>query len=106
MANLVAPVLMRGLISSAAKPAISGLADKATSSALGNIGKKVGGKSGQKVAKFAAKGLNKVRRGLLGFESGGKVRMVPVRGPSNNPSPGLVGYNVGGKVKRQHRRKK
>lgn len=101
MASL-APVLGSALAQQA-KPVISGIADKATSGILGGAGKLIGGKKGAKVGKAIAKGLSSVRRHLLGFSDGGKVRINPVR-----PSPyrsAVIGYSVGGAVKKRKPRK-
>lgn len=95
MASL-APVLGSALAQQA-KPVISGIADKATSGILGGAGKLIGGKKGAKVGKAIAKGLSSVRRHLLGFETGGKVRITPVR-------PAVIGYSMGGAVKKRRPR--
>lgn len=104
MASIVAPIIARGL-ASAGKPLLGGAANKATSGVLGAIGSKIGGSKGKKAGKAVARGLNSVRRSLLGFQSGGKVRRAPgyakggrilaVHGRNNvlnSPVPAVMGY--------------
>lgn len=87
------------LSAAAADPRIQGAAkniagqasDKVLGGTLGGVGKLLGGKKGQRVGKKIAKGLGKVRKALLGFNAGGKVRKQPVQ---------VVGYNAGGMVVR------
>lgn len=66
--------------------------DAVTGGILGGVGNLIGGKKGKKIGKSIAKGMNSVRKTLLGFEAGtGKVRKVPMQ---------VVGYNAGGVIVR------
>jgi hypothetical protein len=110
-----------------ANPAVAGLAVKAlpvvadvAQGAGGALGGAIGGmfgKKGAKVGKKIGRGIVGIGRKILGFEGGGKVRMIPVRSAvmppmtSSSPmvAPRVIGYSVGGKVqpkKRGGRRKK
>jgi hypothetical protein len=66
--------------------------DVVTGGVLGGIGGLIAGKKGKRIGKTIAKGMNSVRKSLLGFESGtGKVRKVPMQ---------VQGYNAGGVIVR------
>jgi hypothetical protein len=87
------------LSAAAADPRIQGAAkniagqasDKVLGGTLGGIGGLIGGKKGKKIGKKIAKGMGKVRKALLGFNAGGKVRKQPMQ---------IVGYNAGGVITR------
>ena len=107
MASIAIPIISRGLVS-AARPVLGGAANKATTGVLSGVGSAVAGKKGKKVGKAVARGLNSVRRSLLGFQSGGKVRKMPtgyakggrirpVKGRNNvlnSPVPAVMGYKL------------
>lgn len=106
MASIAIPIISRGL-ASAARPVLGKVANTATSGVLSGVGGAVAGKKGKKVGKAVARGLNSVRRSVLGFQSGGKVRRAPgyakggrilaVHGRNNvlnSPVPAVMGYKL------------
>lgn len=89
MATMLGAVAANPMVRQVGKQIIGGVADKATQGILGGIGGAIGGKKGKKVGKTIAKGLGKIRKGIFGFNDGGKVRAVPMR---------VRGYNAGGMI--------
>lgn len=92
MASLLAGALMSNpLVRQVGKNVVGKVADKASEGALGGIGGAIGGQKGKKIGKTIAKGLSSVRKGIFGFNDGGKVRKVPMM---------VTGYNAGGVIAR------
>lgn len=85
----MATLLANPAIQNAGKAVLGTVADKATSGIFGGIGGALAGKKGKRIGKKIARGLGKVRKSILGFESGGKVRKQPMR---------VKGYNAGGVI--------
>ena len=107
MASIAIPIISRGLLASAGKPVLGKVANTATSGVLGAIGSKIGGSKGKRAGKSVARGLNSIRKNVLGFQSGGKVRRAPgyakggrilaVHGRNNvlnSPVPAVMGYKL------------
>lgn len=108
MASIAIPIISRGLLASAGKPVLGKVANTATSGVLGAIGSKFGGSKGKRAGKSVARGLNNIRKNVLGFASGGKVRKMPtgyakggrirpLKGRNNvlnSPVPAVMGYKL------------
>lgn len=90
MATVAAGALMSNpLVQKVGKNIVGKVADKASQGILGGIGGAIGGKKGKRIGKTIAKGLSSVRKGIFGFESGGKIRKVPMV---------VTGYSAGGAI--------
>lgn len=74
-----------------AKNIAGGASDKILGGTLGGVGKLLGGRKGARIGKKIAKGIGSVRKTLLGFNTGGKVRKQPMI---------VTGYNAGGVIAR------
>lgn len=90
-AAFLAQAASNPMVQNIAKGVAGKASDKITGGILGGIGGAIGGKAGKRVGKQVAKGLGKVRKSLLGFERGGKVRKQPMQ---------VVGYEAGGVIVR------
>jgi hypothetical protein len=88
---LLGQVASNPAVQGAAKNIAGKASDKITGGILGGIGGVIGGKKGKKIGKSIAKGMGKVRKALLGFNDGGKVRRIPMV---------VTGYNAGGVIAR------
>ena len=85
----MASLLANPVVQKAGKAVLGTVADKATSGIFGGIGGAIGGNKGKRIGKSIAKGLGSVRKAVLGFDQGGKVRRVPMR---------ITGHNAGGVI--------
>jgi len=90
MYKMASMLLANPAVMGIGKQLVGGVADKATEGVGGAIGG-IFGKKGKRIGKSIGKGLNKIRKGIFGFNSGGKVRKVPMM---------VTGYNAGGVIAR------
>lgn len=90
MATMLGAVASNPMVQQVGKNIVGKVADKTTEGVGGAIGG-IFGKKGKRVGKKIARGLNKVRKSIFGFEAGGKVRRVPVQ---------VQGYSAGGMIVR------
>lgn len=88
---VIGAVASNPLVQKVGKNIVGKVADKGSQAVLGGIGGAIGGKKGKRVGKAVAKGLSSIRKSIIGFNEGGKVRRTPMQ---------VVGYNAGGVVAR------